>query len=413
MGESTASIYWFGFEGAGTALAILVAAILMLIRFTERRPSALTDEGEGERRSWTRPPTERDIDRTPSRVPGSDQHQRQTFESRRASADRQSKGYDGATQPRAPKSISDGTDCRGKRHDEGGGRVSKSIDRIAQHRGQRRPSVPNVPTDEGEGERRSRKRPPTERDIDRTPSRVPGSVQHRQTIESRRVCAGGKDWWSKSCDSTTWRRATKSSSDGTDCRSKSHDESGGRVTKSIDIEASVRDLQHTVSARRLRQMSEDELNCDQNGWDTIMKCREQPSDMSILKEAKIINHVVDHSKNLGIKTSTSSRLSSMGRREKMSSADAISLTWLGGRTRSPPKISLPWGPVFGAYDPPPAGRPRTSSWLAMKERHLVNQKLGLGEMSARELAEYPFISLSNSTSRKVPSENVQCRARFI
>ena len=300
-------MYWFGCEGAGTALTILVAAILMLIRFAERRPSALTDKGEGERRSRTRPPTERDINRTPSRVPGSVQHQRQTIESRRASADTQSKSCDGATQPRAPKSSSDGTDCRSKRHDE----------------------------------------------VD------------------------------------------------------------GRVAKSIDDSASVRDLQHTVSARRLRQMSEDELNCGQNGWDTIMKCREQPSDMSILKEAKIINHVVRRSETLGIKTSTSSRLSSMGRREKMSSADAISLTSLGDRTRSPPKVSLSWGPVFGAYDSPPAGRPRTWSWLAMKERHLVNQKLRLGEMGAQGLAEYPFISLSNSTSRKVPSENVQCGARFI
>ena len=145
MGESTASIYWFGFEGAGTALAILVAAILMLIRFTERRPSALTDKGEGERRSRTRPPTERDINRTPSRVPGSVQHQRQTIESQRASTDTQTKSCDGATQPRAPKSSSDGTDYRGKRHDESDGCVAKSNDRIAQHRGQSCPSVPDVP----------------------------------------------------------------------------------------------------------------------------------------------------------------------------------------------------------------------------------------------------------------------------
>ena len=287
MEESTASLYWFGFEGAGTALAILIAAIVML----KHRLSALTDEGEGDGRSRTRPPTERYIDRTPSRVLGSVQHQRRAMESRRASVDRQSKG-DGATQPRAPKSSSDGTDSRGRRHDEGGGRVAKSIDDAA----------------------------------------LPDGVGQNQNG----------------------------------------------------------------------------LNGDERGWDTITKGLQQPSDMSILKEVNTINHVVCSSETLGIKTSASSRLSRMGRRDKMSSADAIPLTSLGGRTRSPPKASLPWGPVYGAYDPPPAGRPRSLSWLAMKERHLVNQKLSRREISAHEVAEYDFISLSSSTSRKVPSdEHVQ------
>ena len=116
----------------------------------------------------------------------------------RASADRQSKICDGDTQRRAPKSSSNGTDSRGKRQDEGGGRVAKSIDRIAQHRGQSRPNVPNVANDEGEGDRRSRTRPPSERDIDRTPSRVPGSAQHqRQALDSRRASADRQSWLSK------------------------------------------------------------------------------------------------------------------------------------------------------------------------------------------------------------------------
>ena len=399
MEESTASLYWFGFEGAGTALAILIAAIVML----KHRLSALTDEGEGDGRSRTRPPTERYIDRTPSRVLGSVQHQRRAMESRRASVDRQSKG-DGATQPRAPKSSSDGTDSRGRRHDEGGGRVAKSIDRIARHRGQSRPSVPNVPNDEGEGDRRSRTPPPTERDIDRTPSRVPGSVQHqRQAMESRRrASADRQSWWSKSCNDATQPRAPKSNSDGTDSRKdryrgRRHDEGGGRVAKSIDDAA----LPDGVG------QNQNGLNGDERGWDTITKGLQQPSDMSILKEVNTINHVCS-SETLGIKTSASSRLSRMGRRDKMSSADAIPLTSLGGRTRSPPKASLPWGPVYGAYDPPPAGRPRSLSWLAMKERHLVNQKLSRREISAHQVAEYHFISLSSSTSRKVPSdEHVQ------
>ena len=65
--------------------------------------------------------------------------------------------------------------------------------------------------------------------------------------------------------------------------------------------------------------------------------------------------------------------------------------------------SRAWGPVYGALDAPPPAKARTLSWLAMKERHLVIDKLGRGQMSARDAARFPFLSLAEEGCGGSPS----------
>ena len=62
-----------------------------------------------------------------------------------------------------------------------------------------------------------------------------------------------------------------------------------------------------------------------------------------------------------------------------------------------------WGPVYGALDAPPPGKARTLSWLAMKERHLVLDKVGRGQMTARDAAKFPFLSLAEEGCGGSPS----------